>query len=187
MRRVMGVVVGTAFGLALVANCGAPGGGVLTDMGHTIGDMEVAAADLLGIDLAGLDLTGVDLAGFGVTDAAAAAPMVADCDKVWNFRPGADRTEYHYAEFAVPGFNPTAPEHVTATICEPTSSNTVLALRSCVGTFNCDAALSGSCQAATISSMDVGVIRVDCGFTSYSGNVAGTSAKWGKAYLKVGP
>lgn len=172
MRRAIGVVAGAVFGVVLVANCGAPGG-MLGDAGQAIGDAMVTLGDL-----AGLDLVGVDLASLSVTDAAAAAPMSGSCDKTWN----ANGLTVHYAEFAVSGFDPMAPQHVTAAICGITAtggSNTYLG--KCSPGSTCDAPLV-DCHSPVFMAYALGVVRVGCGTSN-----ASYSQKWATAHLKVGP
>ena len=175
MRKAIGFVAGSVFGLALVATCGTRqtkgGDGLLADAGHLIGDAGQAIGDLLGVDL-------------GVSDAAASAPMSAACDKTWSYTVGNNATTTHYAEFQVPGFDPTNPEHVTAFVCGPPVGQLVT-LFGCGAGVTCDAPVPGDCQGASVHSASNGVIRVYCGFSS-AGSGAPYDYAWKTAYLKVG-
>jgi hypothetical protein len=172
MRRVGTLVVGAVFGIALVVSCGVANrpGNMLDDMGNLVGD-------LFGLDLG------------SVKDAAAAPPMSANCDKVWSTNPGQpSRSDYHFAEFSVPGYDPTQPDHLTATVCNPSAMGVVALLETCPSGTVCDPIPSpGGCEVAAIPSIGPGVVRVDCGFTSYSSGNVSAMLKWDKAYLKVGP
>lgn len=166
MRKGLMFVAGSVFGLALVATCGTKGSDfvILGDLGRALGD------------IAG---------SFGAKDAAAAAPMSAVCDKVWSSTLGTTTTKTYYAEFQVPEFDPTSPEHVTAFVCGP-PANQLVPPFGCGPGMTCDAPVSGDCQGSWVHSATNGVIRVYCGFSTTT-PIADYGYKWKTAYLKVGP
>ncbi len=100
MRGLIGYVVGAVFGIAFVTTCSSPTvKEMLADLG-IVGDSSSTPLDIAGVQ--------------------AAPPLASDCNKVFKITTGTNVQEYPYAEFSVPGYDPTAPDHVTAWTCDPT-------------------------------------------------------------------
>jgi hypothetical protein len=164
MGRLGLLVAGAIFGVVLVANCSAPGS-MLEDMG-----------ELIGLDLS-------------TKDADAAPGMTAACDKHWDIGAGPTRSEYYYAEFAVAGFNPKAPEHMTAMVCDyqPVVGSAMPYFVCPASVGGCTVGLDGNCRSAEIVSARDGVIRVGCGAQQFSNGNVTLVQRFTTAHLKVGP
>lgn len=157
MRNVMLLVMGAAFGVALVANCSASPGSLVGDLGQKM-------EDLLGIDV-------------GVKDASAAPPMTAACDKVRVVTSGTSAytqtTTTYFAEIDAAGLDPKTSPHINIVSCDyeyfggnvsPLGVQICGAGATCSDTGYKPDAATLTCQTSNSAYLGASKVLVNCGY-----------------------